>query len=333
MAKGSGKVAILVLAGVVVAGLLTWMVAFEVNFTEYVLVQTFGETTAVLDGKTDAGLRFKWPLVQTIERYDARTHVFEDTMNELSTNDKQNVILTTYCAWRITDPVKFQTNIGEMDSAEARIRTKLRSRKSAVIGRRNMADLVNTDPQKMRIGDIEEEILSQVSAEAERDYGVEVVRVGIKSLGLPVAVSEKVIEAMKEERQREAATFESAGEAQAEAIRERARAAAQKILAFAQRKAGEIRSEGDRDAAKLYRQFEKNWQLAAYLRTLEALRTELEGRSIFLLDGSELPAVKYFRDGPSLPTSTPAGPPEGPATGGAAASAKPVPPARQKAGQ
>jgi hypothetical protein len=106
---------------------------------------------------------------------------------------------------------------------------------------------------------------------------------------------------MKAERQREASNYESAGQAQALAIRERAKEAAEQILAFANRKAGEIRAEGDSAAAAQYARFEKNWQLAAYLRSLESLKKELEGRSIFLLDSTSIPAIEYFRKGPSLP--------------------------------
>jgi membrane protease subunit HflC len=310
--SATGIATTVVLAFVVIVGLLTWMMFFRVEFTEYVLVQTFGKTTAVLDGQTEAGLHFKWPFVQKLVRYDARTFVFEDAMSELSTNDKQNVILTTFCAWRIRDPLKFQTAIRTVKEGQNGIRTKLRAAKGAVIGRRTMADLVNTDPGKMQIEAIEQEILTPVRTEALNDYGVEVIRVGIKSLGLPEAVSNKVIEAMKDERQKEVARFEEAGKAQAQAIRERARAASRQIIAFAERKAGEIRAEGDRAAAKWYRLFEQNWQFAAYLRTLRSLQKELQDRAVILLDGSTLFGVRYFRDGPSLPTKVPGAAPATP---------------------
>jgi membrane protease subunit HflC len=306
----AGKVAGVAVVAIVIAMLVAWMVTFKVEFTEHVLVQTFGKTTAVLNGATDAGLHLRWPFVQKVVRYDGRTFVFEDAMHELSTKDKQNITLTTFCAWRIAEPRKFQTAIGTVDAGREGIRTKIRSAKSAVIGAHNMDQLVNTDPAKMRIADVEGEILETVRAEARRDYGVEVSLVRVRNLGLPEPVSNRVIEAMKSERQKEVGRYEAAGQAQATAIRERARAATEQILAFAGRKAGEIRTEGIRASAKLYKQFEKNWQLGAYLRSLESLEKELTGRTVILLDGSEIPAVRYFRDGPSLPTTAPAALPE-----------------------
>jgi len=129
--------------------------------------------------------------------------------------------------------------------------------------------------------------------------------VGIKTLGLPESVSDKVIQAMKDERRKEASRYETAGKAEAMAITERAKEASEQILAFANRKASEIRAQGDQAAAEEYKKFGEDWQLAAFLRSLESLKTELQGRTIFLLDGSAVPGVKYFREGPSLPTKAP----------------------------
>jgi membrane protease subunit HflC len=249
----------------------------------------------------------RWPFVQEIVRYDARTFDFEDAANELVTRDHQNITLTTFCAWRIKDPLTFQTAVkdisggNEEQAGQELIRTKLRSAKGSVIGQHNMADLVNTDPSRMKLKEIMKEIKDAIAAEVLRDYGVEVTMVGDKTLGLPENVSEKVIASMKAERQREASNYESAGQAQAMAIRERAKESAEQILAFANRKAGEVRAEGDAAAAAQYAKFEANWQLAGYLRELESLKKELQGRSIFMLDGTIIRAVNFLKDGPSLP--------------------------------
>jgi regulator of protease activity HflC (stomatin/prohibitin superfamily) len=88
-----------------------------------------------------------------------------------------------------------------------------------------------------------------------------------------------------------------------EAIRrhiERAKAAGNQILEFANRKAAEIRTEGDRAAAGYYREFAKDERFSMFLRSLESLKKELESKSVILLDGSLLPAVGFFQQGPSL---------------------------------
>jgi membrane protease subunit HflC len=285
----------------VVVMLLISTVAYQVDFTEYALIKTFGRTTARIDGRDQAGLKFKWPWpIQRLVRYDARTTVFEDTASEVATSDKQNLLVTMYCAWRIADPVLFHRTITTVPAAQDRLRDLMRSAKKDVVGRHNMEDLINTDPSKMQIPRIEEEVLQTVREQAMGNYGADVVRVGIKSLALPKEVTTVVIEAMKEERQRDVRKFEAAGEAQATAIRERAKSASGQILAFANRKAAEIRSEGDRAAATYYKEFARNEPFSMFLRSLESLKTELEAKTVILLDGSELPAVEFFRTGPSL---------------------------------
>ena len=285
----------------VVALLLISTVAYTVDFTEFALIKTFGQTTARIDGRQQAGLKFKWPWpIQRLVRYDARIALFEDTATEVATSDKQNLLVTMYCAWRIADPDLFNRTITTEAAGQERLRDLMRAAKKDVVGRHRMEDLINTDPAKMQIPAIEEEVLQAVRDPARTTYGVEVVRVGIKSLGLPKEVTAAVIEAMKEERQRDVRKFEAAGEAQATAIRERAKAASGQILAFANRKAAEIRSEGDRAAATYYKEFARNEPFSMFLRSLESLKAELAAKSVILLDGSEIPAVEFFRTGPSL---------------------------------
>ncbi|MDY6913258.1 MAG: SPFH domain-containing protein [Planctomycetota bacterium] len=297
MKKHTGVV---ILAVLVVAALLVSTVAYKVEFTEYALIKRFGATNRVIV-PAEAGLKFKWPWpVEKLIRYDARTFLFEDTSNEVATRDKQNILLTLYCAWRIDDVRRFQSSIETVKASQEALRALLQSAKSDVVGLHNMEDFVNTDPGKMIIPEIERKILESVHERAMTDYGAEVVRVGIKSLALPETVSATVIDAMKEERQLDIRMFESAGEAQATAIRERAEAARDQIIAFAERKAAEIRAEGDRAAAKYYKEFAKNEQLSMFLRSLESLKKELASKATIILDGSEIPAVKFFHEGPSV---------------------------------
>ncbi|MHC4294143.1 MAG: protease modulator HflC [Planctomycetota bacterium] len=293
----------LLLGLLVVAVLLISTVAFTVDeLQDIVLVKTFGRVTEVYSGTDDAGLHLKWPWpVQRLVRYDARTFILEDPYGELTTEDQQNVLLSMYCTWRIQNPVKFHQSVETPRSAVESIRERLHNHKNNVVSRHTLAEFVNTDPQKMRIPQIEAEILEALQGEMAGEYGVEVRSVGLKLIGLPQTVSQAVIEAQKKEREQYVQQYRTAGEAQATAIRARAQRASKQILAFASAKALKIRAEGDSAAAKYYRKFARNERLAMFLRSLESLREELKSKTVILLDGSEIPAVKFFREGPSLP--------------------------------
>jgi len=301
-------VGMVVLVFLVIAVLLVSTVAYTVDFTEQALIKRFGATLYVLKGPGDAGLHFKWPWpVEQLVKYDGRTFVFEDTSTEVETRDKQNLLVTTYCAWRIEDARQFHKSVVKTKTAQDTLRGLLRSAKGKVVGQHDMEAFVNTDPQRMLVPLIERQVMEEIAPQATNLYGVRIVSVGIKSLALPENVTGAVIGAMKEERQREVRRYEAAGEAQATAIRERARTANKQILEFAQRKAAAIRAEGVRQAAQSYESFRDNESFSMFLRSLESLETELASRAVILLDASQVPALNWFHSPPSLPQTAPGG--------------------------
>jgi membrane protease subunit HflC len=303
-------IGIFLLAVAVVAVLLLSSVAFTVDeLKDIVLVKTFGKVTRVYQGHDDAGIKFKWPWpVERLVRYDSRTFITEDPYTELPTLDQHNVLLTVYCSWHIADPVKFHKALETEKLANERIRQRLQTHKTDVISNHPLQDLVNTDPKKMKIPQIEGEILQPLKRELVEEYGVDVEAVGLKRFGLPESVSEYVINAQKKEQEKKVQRYKAAGEAEATAIRARADRASQQILAFTEAKALKIRAEGDSAAARYYGMFSKNERLAMFLRSLDSLKTELASKAVILLDGSQIPAVRFFREGPSIEAMRPPAP-------------------------
>jgi len=307
---------------VVVVLLLVYWMAFTVKFNEIAIVKTFGRAGPPIDGATDAGLHWKWPWpIQSLVRYDGRIFIFDDTHDQVQTKDKQNLLVTVYCGWRVRDANLFLRSIATVEKAEDRLRSIVRSVKADVVGQHVMAHFVNTDPEKMLIAEVEDEMRASVAEVARKDYGVEIATLGIKSLGLPKTVTEKVIENMKEERNREAELYKGRGQAIANEIRSRAEAARDQILEFARAKAKNIRAEGVRAAAEFYEKFRRNEPFAMFLRELDFLRDTLKENSVFLLDPSVQHGIDFFKNGPSLPpagqssTTQPAGsPPAGETT-------------------
>lgn len=319
-------IAIILLGVLIVGGLLTYTFAYQVDeLKDIVIIETFGKVTRTLVGREEgsAGLHVKWPSpFEKVIRYDARGFVFEGTHTNLNTSDKQLVIVTAYCHWRISDAKRFHTAFRDdnPDKKVERVQAKLKEMLSKSVGETiaqyDLSVFINTDPTKMKLEKVEKSILEGTegkegfAAPAMRDYGVEIVRLGITRLDLPEEVTKEVINAMKEERQRDVKRYESGGKAEAEAIVARAQAARDQIMAFANRKAKNIKTEGDKAAAEYYKQFRTNPQFAIFLRSLESLKKELAEKSTIILDGSRVPAVRWILDGPSVgpaPRGTTAG--------------------------
>jgi membrane protease subunit HflC len=306
---------IIFLLVVVIALLLAYSSAFIVDFKQIAIVQTFGKASEPIDGATQAGLHFKWPWpVQSLARYDSRTHVFEDTSGQIMTKDNQTVIISVYCGWRIKDALKFLRSLKTVKEGEQRLRDLVQERKQRVVTGYSLSSFVNTDKEIMRMDEMEQKILASVMEAADEEYGIEVRSLGFKSLVVAKAVSQKIIKNMESERREKAERYTSLGEAVAGAITSRAEAARKQILAFANTRAQKIYSEGIRDAAKLYPIFRGNERFAVFLRRLEFIRQAFAENTVFLLDPSVERGIGFFKDGASLdpgdgpkpqPTKTP----------------------------
>lgn len=308
-------IGLIVLATLVVVVFVAYTITYSVGVTDLTYVTWFGGRTAqgqVHHGNRpeQTGLKFKWLFpIQEVTHYDGRIFLFEDPASQLKTMDGRSIVMTMFCAWQIVDPVAFGSDIETVANAESMIRTALIDKKRRVVGSHNMSEFVNTDPGAMMLAEIEAEILTALQAEihgpqpGQHQYGIEIVMVGIKSLGLPESTTETVIEAMKAQQQITVKDLRDTGASDADTIRARANDASERILAFAERKAAEIRAEGHREVGVIYAQFDDEYtDFAMFLRSLESLRTELAANTVFLLDGSQIPAVRYFFEGPFVPT-------------------------------
>jgi membrane protease subunit HflC len=282
---------------VLIAVLMLYMVTYEVRTTEVAILKTFGRADES-DVITEAGFGWKWPPpVQQIVKYDKRIRVLQDTFEETATRDQKNLVVTAYAAWRIGDALRFHQTVKPDNEKEAmtRIRDLMRSYKNDVIGQYDFSNFVSTRPDEMRFDEIESKLLQRVRDDARRKYGIEVVAVGIERLTLPRSITEQVFDRMRKTRDKIASEYRSEGEAEAAKIVSQAQKISDEILAFANRRADNIRAEGERQATEYYKTFEQDQQFALFLRTLDFFKKTLSEHTTVFLDR---PPFDMFRTGP-----------------------------------
>ena len=289
--KRMGK---LLIGLVVLVVLLANMVTYRVRYNEIVIVTTFGAAKAssvkVGDGER-GGLYFRWPWpIEEVARvYDARVHVLEDRPEEQQTLDKQNIIVNTYVAWKIEDPLAFFRTLNTVDQAERQLRDRLRDAR-AQIGKYTFNDLTNVTAEVNKLAEAEDLMLQRMQEETSRQaYGVKIESVGIKGVQLAESVSEKVFAVMRSTRLRLAQRARSEGDAAASDLRAKAKSAEKRILAFAERRAADIRAEGEAAAAEYYTKYRGNEELALLLRKLEGLKASFLKNTTFILEAGRGP--------------------------------------------
>jgi modulator of FtsH protease HflC len=274
----------LITGGILILVFIFMLFAFQVRITQVAVVTTFGKYSRTIK---EPGLFFRMPYpINSVYKFDNRLFNFEKKFEQTTTRDARNVMVTVYVGWRIQEPSTFLARFerGDMTRAEQILENLVRDAKNGVIGQHPFGDFISPDPKAVQIVQIEKEMLQAIQAQARTNYGIEVVMLGIKQLGLPESITGKVFERMREERQRMVKKFTGEGEAQAIQIRADADRERQEILAKAEAQAMAIRGQGDAKAAESYSIFQENPGLAIYLFQLKALETSLKERTTLILD-------------------------------------------------
>ena len=270
--------------GLLVAVILLFAVfSFQLNQTEVAVVTTFGRPAQVIE----PGLHFRWPYpFQRIYSFDKRIRCFAGgagKLEETTTSDGHNLLVGIYVNFRIADAEKFFKTLENMTQGEEKLNSLMRGYKNAAIGEYRFNQIINTNPKEMKLQQIQKKIQSNLAAET-RDYGLEIIDVGISSINVPKSISEKVADRMIAERKVQSDAYISEGNARAKQIRTEADTSKTIQLADAEAKARTIRAEGDAEAAKYYATFTQNPELAKFLLKLDSLRKIMKGRTTLVTD-------------------------------------------------
>jgi membrane protease subunit HflC len=258
---------------------------FQVRQTEVVLVTTFAKPSA--EPITQPGLYFKWPLpIQRVYRFDKRIHSLEDEFDQMLTADGNNILANVYVGWTIEKPLEFFQAFpaGTAAAAEPQLKGAVRLAKQAIIGKHSFSDFVSSDPKQVKFTQIEKEMLDNIRQAALDRYGVSVKFVGIKRLGLPESVTQKVFDRMTQERQREIDRLRAEGDKEATGIRSAADLESSRILAKANGEATRIKGDADAKAAESFEVLKRNPDLAIFLLGMQALERSMNKNTTLTLD-------------------------------------------------
>jgi membrane protease subunit HflC len=276
-----------ILTGLFLAVILVlYMITYQVRFTEVAVVRTFGKIDQA-QIKKEPGLYWKWPFpIQRVDTFDNRLQVTSTTGEENPTEDGKNIIVTTAINWRIDEPYTFSIRCSSMEEAEAKLKSRVRSDQTTVIGRYRFSQFVSTDPEELLYDKIASEIEEAVRTNAKDLYGIKVETVKLQSIALPQTITQNVFEAMKKERQAVAAGYTSEGESAAQQIKDTAEAIAGTIKSFAEREAEEVIATGHRRALEYNKDLAQDEELASFLLLIRNLPQILKERTTIIFDAN-----------------------------------------------
>lgn len=293
---------------IVLVVLLAYMFTFQVRYDEVAVRTTFDravppefdEAGNMVDSGTlyyEPGLKFRLPPpIQRIYKYSRKLNLIEDELEQIMTAEGHTIVLRTYVTWRIADPYQFFQQVGDVPTAERRINELMRAVRG-VISSYRFDELVNSDPERLKLEQIEAEALAHLRDELEEiepGLGIEIDSFGIRRILLPGATSDEVFARMRATRERMAEDILARGRSEAASIRNEAEATRQIILDFADRRAAQIRAEGDTEAARYWEAFADHQDLAIFLREIEMLQETLAHNTTFILNANQLSVLRPF---------------------------------------
>ena len=250
--------------------------------------------------KTEPGLGWKWPApIERVHPFDSRLRVLESELVETPTRGKIPIIVKSYVVWRIADPLTFLNAVETVADANDLLRGRINDTQNRVIGQYTFGEFVNSDPDQIKLGQIQADMLKDLEGPVRQDYGIEVRTLGIKQFKVSEDVTQEVFERMKADRQRRTEATIAQGNAEATKIKTDADAKRTALLAAAEGRAKAIRGQGDAEAAKYYELLEAAPQLAMFLRNLDALAITLKEKATLVIPADVEP-FKYLKEMPTL---------------------------------
>ena len=303
---------------------------YNVSETEQVILTQFGKTVG--QPINEAGMKSKWPFVQTVNRIDKRILEWDGRASEMPTRDKLYIVVDTFGRWRISDPTQYFTRLRDERSALSRLDDIIGSEVRNAVAKHDLIEIVRTDKDRKASADaapvaddagqinqllpitlgrtaIEKEIVEK-SAPKLKDFGIELIDVRFMRVNYNTGVSAKIHERMVSERQQIASRFRSEGEGEAAKILGSKERDLRQIESESYRQVQVIKGEADAKASEIYARAYGGSAEAAefhqFLRTMESYRKTLDKDTTLLLS-TDSDLFRYLKQ--SSPANRPASKP------------------------
>ena len=116
---------------------------YVVGEGEQVVITQFGRPVG--DAIKDAGLGFKIPFIQAVNRFEKRVLNWDGSPNEIPTKDKKLIWVDTTARWRISDPLLYLTRVTTKSTALSRLDGIIDSVVRDAVSENDLAELVRSE--------------------------------------------------------------------------------------------------------------------------------------------------------------------------------------------
>lgn len=291
-----------ILLAIIAGIILISSMAYTVDQTEQVFITEFGKPVGkpINSEKDEAGLHWKKPFIQQVNRIEKRILEWDGPNTEMPTRDKLYITVDNFARWRISDPKTYFEKLRDERSALSRLDDIIGSETRNVIASHDLIEVIRSDKDRKPARDnalaeanpnlntlppirfgrnaLDQQILAAAQPKV-KSWGIELLDVRFKRINYKPGVIDKIYARMASERQQIADRFRSEGAGEAAKILGRKERDLLAIQSGAYRKEQEIKGKADAQATGIYAAAYNSSASAAdfyqFVKTLETYQKTL----------------------------------------------------------
>jgi membrane protease subunit HflC len=287
---------------------------FVVNEKEQAVIIQFGKPIGNII--TDAGLKFKMPLIQTVIKFDKRILEWDGSANEIPTKDNKYIFIDAFARWKIVDALQFYKSAKNEMLAQSRLDDIIDGAVRDEITNRSMNEIIRSTNRQMETSEEREE--GDISAEdsksilnkgarldiiksikdnvgtrlLELQMGIEVIDVQLKRINYNKQVQSKLFNRMISEQNMIAEKYRGQGQGKKQEILGMQIQKSKEVRSQAYLEAQIIKGDADAEAVSIYANaYNKSPDFYNFKKSLETYTKTLDSTTkvIMSTDG------KYFQ--------------------------------------
>jgi modulator of FtsH protease HflC len=264
-------------------------------------------------GHHDTGTGFELPApIDDTLAVDLRLRTTSSGLHDVGTRDGLRILVQAYIAWQVPSDAAHVRQFlravrNQPEIAAEQLRSFTGSALEITASSFDLANLVNTRADQIKLDQFENALRERIDAQALRVYGISIRQVGIERLTLAPDTLTATIERMRAERETVAAERTAQGRRIADQIRSEADRDSRVLQAQAKVEAADIEAKSRIAAGGIYRQaYETDPHLYTMMRSLESLDAVVGSNTQLILRTDAAPrSAALLRPREPTPAQTP----------------------------
>ena len=235
---------------------------------------------------------------------DLRLRTTSTGLQDVGTRDSLRVLVQAYVAWQVPGDSQrvrqFLRSVrNQPDEAARQLRSFVSAELHIISSNFDLTELVNIDPNKVRLDQLEQQLRDQIAPRMLEVYGIDIRQVGIERMTLPDETLAATVARMRAERETVAAQRTADGLRQAAAIRADADRDAREVVAAAREQAAHTEANAQQAAARIYSEaYRGDPGLYTTLRSLDSIG-QVIGRNTSVVLRTDAAPFRVLVDGPA----------------------------------